>query len=321
MPLVAPPACSEQVESWLTARGVKFKPCRRIPLDKIKHEESRRNQARQDALLPDVVERYTAAVKAGEQFPPVVVFKSGQGYVIIDGNHRDEAHVKARAENIVAYEVSDDTPSELIELLTVEANTRHGQPTDTAWRIQQALHLLATGHEPESVYVATGVTSSQVSTAKRLAKADERARRVGVYNWETIPATSRALLASLNSDPVLASAAAVVIDTSMTGDDVKAFMRQLRDAASEADALRIVGEAGDQRKTRMGAAARDRKRRLSNPRTRVLAALGQITSLTPGELPRLFTTEADRKEVASRCADAAMVLMTMEEVLRDALQS
>lgn len=321
MPPVTAPACSEQVESWLTSFGVKFKPCRRIPLDKIKHDESRRNQARSEALDPEVVDRYTVAVKAGAQFPPVVVYRSGSGFVLIDGNHRDEAHVKARATDIVAYEVAEDTPAEVIELLTVSANTRHGQPTNTAWRLKQALHLIATGQDPEVVYEATGVTSSQVTTARRLLKADERARRVGVYNWESIPQTSRALLASVTSDPVLAAMAEVVIDTAMTSDDLKPFLKQVRDAVSEGDALRIVGEVGDQRKDRRGRARAGKRDRIANPRNQVLAALGSVMAVDPAQLPRLFISEADRKEVAGRCADAALVLMGMEEVLRDALGS
>ena len=322
MPTVTPPACSEQVENWLTARGVKFKPCRRIPLDKIKHKESRLNQARAEALDPEMVDRYAVAVKAGESFPPIVVYKSGSGFIVIDGNHRDEAHVKAGVENITAYEVAEDTPSPLIELLTIEANTRHGMPTDTAWRVRQAMQLMATGeHDIDTVTSALGVTAHQITAARRSAKADERARRVGLFGWDDLPVTTRALLASVTSDPVFVAASEAVIDTKMPADDIKALLKQVKAANSEADALRTVGEVADQRKSRMGVVKKGRQSRLANPRTRVLAALGAVSALTPTELPRLFHTEADRKEVASRCADAAIVLMEMEEVLRRALEA
>jgi hypothetical protein len=307
------------VESWLTSRGVQFKPCRRIPLDKIKREESRRNQARAEALDVEVVDRYTVALKAGVKFPPIVVYRSGSGYVIIDGNHRDEAHVKAKAETISVYEVNEDTDPGLIELLTVEANTKHGLVTNTAWRLKQAMHLIATGQDPEVAYSATGVSATQVSTARRLVKVDERARRCGVYNWDVVPATSRAALASVTSDPVFAAAAEVVIDTAMTTEDLKPLLKQVREANSEADALRIVGEVGDQRKDRRGRVKAGKRDRIANPRNRVLAALGAVSALDPGALPRLFITEDDRKAVAARCGDAAMVLMEMEEVLRSAL--
>lgn len=316
-----PPACSEQVESWLTGRGVKFAPCRRILIDQIKHKESRLNQARAEALDPDVVDRYTVAVRQGEQFPPIVVYKSGSGYVIVDGNHRDEAHVKAGAADIVAYVLDDDTPSDVIEILVVEANVRHGLPTNTAWRVSQAIHLLAAGHDMESVTTSTGVTKNQIDYARRAARADERADRLGIYGWDEIPLTSRAFLSSLGSDPVLSQVAGVVIDTKMGGDDIKAFIRQIKGATSEADALRIVGEVGDQRKSRLGGIRKGKQQRMASPRTRVLAALGAVTHLSPGDIPRLFTTEEDRKEVAKRCGDAALVLMDMEEVLRHALGS
>lgn len=320
--VVLPPARSKQVESWLTGRGVKFAAPRLIPLDQIKRAESRRNQARAAALDPEVVDRYTTAVRAGEEFPPAVVYRSGQGFILVDGNHRDEAHVKARADSIAAYELAADTPSSLIELLTVEANTRHGQPTDTAWRVKQAMQLLATGeHDMDTITAALGVTVNQITAARRAAKSDARAHRTGVYGWGDIPFTSRALLASLTSDPVFAASAEAVITTAMTTDDLKGLVRQVKAAVSEADALRIVGEVADQRKSQMTGSRKGRQNRLANPRTRVLAALGQVAALTPTELPRLFHTEWDRREVASRCADAAIVLMEMEEVLRDALRS
>jgi hypothetical protein len=315
------PPCSAEVENWLTSRGVTFKPCRSIPLDKIKREESRRNQARAEALDPEVVDRYVVAVKAGEKFPPIVVYKSGSGFVIIDGNHRDEAHLRAKAEAITVYEVAEDTLPELIELLTVEANIKHGLPTSSAWRVKQALHLIATGQDPEVVYAATGTTATAVANARRIQKADERARRLGVYNWEVIPATSRTVLVGIQSDPVFAAAAEVVIDTAMTTDDLKPFAKAIRESTSEADALRIVGEVGDQRKDRKGRIKAGKRDRIANPRNQVLAALGSVLAVDPKTLPRLFISEKDRKEVAIRCADAALVLMEMEEVLHHALDS
>ncbi len=317
----SPVPADQRTEDWLTSRGVKFSPARLIPLGKIKHAESRHNQARAEALTSEVVDRYTTAVKAGETFPPIVVYKSGSGFMIVDGNHRDEAHVRASCPSIAAYEIDPATSTDLVELLTVEANVRHGQPTDTAWRLRQAIHLIATGKSMELVTSATGVTKSQIDVAKRIGKADERAHRMGLYGWTNLNALQRQNLATISSDPVFAACAEVVIDTSMTGVDIATLTRQIRAAASEADALRIVGEVGDQRRTHKSSLKNGQRNRMHNPRTRVLTALGAMNALVAGELPRIFKTEDERKEVARRCGDAALVLMEMEEVLRDALGS
>lgn len=313
---------SEQVEAWLTSRGVKFAPARWLPLDKIKHSESRHNQARAEALDPEVVDRYVVGVKTGDAFPPIVVYKSGAGYMIVDGNHRDESHVRANASQIAAYILADDTPTDLIEILTIEANTKHGQPTNTAWRIKQAIHLIATGTSAEVATAATGVTQSQITTARRQAKADERARRLGVTGWDTVTPTNRMHLAGVTSDPVFYEAACTVIDTTMASMDLQAFIRQIKAAVSEADALRIVGEVADQRKARMGIkSTAGRHHRLHNPRQRFVTALGALMALEPKDITRAFVTDEERKEIANRCSAAAVTLMEMEEVLDHALRA
>lgn len=312
---------SQTVEAWLDARGVKYAPAAWLPMSQIKRKESRANQARPDPIIPEVVDRYVVGVRNGDPFPPIVVYKSGNGYVIVDGNHRDESHVKAGEDKIAAYVLDPTTPSEVIEFLTVGANGKHGQPTDTGWRIRQALQLIATGQDPDLVYADLGVSKSQIEAARRAAKADERARRVGVYGWDDVSPTSRGVLAAITSDPVFSAAADVAIETAMGSDDLKNFVRQLKAANSEADALRIVGEVGDRRRTRKGNLRQGQRNRLANPRMRVSSALGAIVALNPSELPRLFHTEDERKEIANRCAAAALVLMEMEEVLRDVLGS
>lgn len=311
------PLRDEKAEAWLAKRGVKFVGPRWLPLDKIKRVESRQNQARADALVSEVVDRYTTNVRAGDSFPSIVTYKNGTGYRIIDGNHRDEAHVRGGRTEIGIYVVDETTSSDLIELLTVEANTRHGQPTDTAWRITQALHLIATGWDVDTVVDATGVTKSQITMAKRAAKADERARRLGIYGWDDMSQTARGTLATLTTDPVFRAAADVVLDSGMATDDLKDFIRKVKGANSEAEALKVIAETREARKGMK--ATKGKRQPLADPRNRVLSALGAVAALTPEDLPRLFHTDWERKNVAGRCGDAAMVLMEMEEVLRRAL--
>lgn len=73
----------------------------------------------------ETVQEYTAAMKDGEQFPPIVVFPDGNGgYVVADGFHRLNAAKNAKLETIAA-EVHDGGPRDAI-LYSAGANIRHG---------------------------------------------------------------------------------------------------------------------------------------------------------------------------------------------------
>src|SRR4051812_35530379 len=104
-PVVDEVAAKESlVLSWLQSHGVVHSAVFDIGMNLIDTKKSRNNQARQEALVPASVERFTAAVKAGAVFPPIVLYASGQGkdakLIIIDGNNRHEAHAKAKAPSI-----------------------------------------------------------------------------------------------------------------------------------------------------------------------------------------------------------------------------
>src|SRR5438552_4049378 len=140
------PICSEEVENWLKDRGVKYMKCMEIPLKDFDEKKSRANQARPQALIDEAVERYTLAMKQNAKFPPLVAFQSSyMKFVIIDGNNRFAAAKKASRPTFPTYVIDNETPSELIQLLTVEANAKHGEVPPTDWRVKQAIHLVSIG--------------------------------------------------------------------------------------------------------------------------------------------------------------------------------
>ena len=307
------------VAEWLASKGVNFTELD-VTLAKIKEKESRQNQARAESLLPEVVERYTIAAKAGEKFPPLVGYMSGKGIILIDGNHRHEAYKRAGVNKFKLLLVAEDTTTEQIDLLTVEANRYHGAATDTQWRTRQAVFLLAQGHTPESVAQATGLTEASVRDARRAQRACERAVKLGIFGFQNITTKGQAMLGALTLDGVFIAASEMVADTQLPQERIRILVRDLKELGSEEQQLKHITEFTEARKFELKRKTNAHKKSLSNTRQRVLMALGAITNLDATRIPRDFRTNEERKEVARRAADAALVLMTIEEVLNASLQ-
>ena len=112
---------------------------RRLALDDITIDET--VQARAQMLGEDVVEEYTAAMREGDEFPPLVVFQQGGTYVVADGFTR---HAAAKRAGLTAFEcvvhaggLRDAT------LYAIGANASHGRPRSAADKRSAVLKLLA----------------------------------------------------------------------------------------------------------------------------------------------------------------------------------
>lgn len=311
--------CSEEIEHWLESAGVSYGGCFPIPLSAIDRQASRHNQAREQAIIPETVDRYVQALRNGDKFPPIVVYPRGEKYVIVDGNHRDESHRKANKREISAYVISKDTPSEIIELLTAEANSKHGEPTPTQWRTRQAIYLMSLGVDQDEVTVRLGLSKGTVNRAIRILRSDDRARRLKIQGWDTLTDRAKELLVAVRSDEAFAGAAGLIIGTNWSGATMVEFIRRVKAASTDKEAVELIPQAKEERAVELArekVVGRDKAARISNPKMRVLSALGAILAVKPEELNRLFLSDDERKEVGRRCADASLRLMEMEEVLR-----
>lgn len=302
-------------ESWLKARGVKFAAVAEYPIDMIDERTSQANQARAEGIEREVVERYITAMRGGDLFPPIVAYKKGNSLVIVDGNHRATASRRAGAKKIHVYVIDGKTPSETIELLTAEANVRHGQPTDAAWRRHQAVYLLGLGHPADLVASALGVTKSAVYAARAAHSAGERAARMGIKGWDSIKETAKDRLASIKSDPVFEAMVTTVVATDWApGAELSSFIREINRASSEAEQLTMIEEARERRA--FDKAQTKGRNRISNPKQQVLMSLGSVMAMDSKQLRRLFITDDERNEIARRLGDASLKLMECEEALR-----
>ena len=92
-------------------------------------------------ISTDVAGEYAEAIKAGAEFPPVVVFHDGADYWLADGFHRFHAHAKAGKASIPA-EVKAGTQRDAV-LYSLGANCAHGLRRSNADKRKAVSAMLA----------------------------------------------------------------------------------------------------------------------------------------------------------------------------------
>lgn len=112
-----------------------------LDIKKIDQEKSVQTRGSTDSIT---VLEYVEAIKAGEVFPPVTVFRDGQQYFIADGWHRLKAHELAGKEKIQVHIVQGSYRDALF--FAVGANAKHGKQRTLADKERAVLLLL---NDPE----------------------------------------------------------------------------------------------------------------------------------------------------------------------------
>lgn len=304
-------ASSVTVEAWLQRRGIKYAPATGIPISAIDTKRSRANQARKDPIVPESVERFATAMRNGTVFPPIVVHAVGTRLVIIDGNNRHEAALKAKREYIHGIIIDEDTSSELIQLLTVEANNSHGVTPPTEWRLQQAFHLQALGYDDDTAAEASGVTAIQLRNARVAAEATRRARLAGVTGFENVSGTAKQYLNAIRLEKVFAAAAHLVARHNFTVEETRQLCQALRESKSEEQQLMIVKDQAELRSAERKLNSQSKKR-VNSPKSVLAMGVGFLAKCDPSELVKNIKTVKDRDEVRQRLADMEEMVLRFQ---------
>jgi len=137
-----------------------------VALSAIKREKALICRAR--GLNAATVKEYAAAMTAGAEFPPVVVFRDGKGvHWLGDGHHRTEA-AKAAGRTEILADVREGGRKEAL-LHAARANGEHGLRRTTADK-QRAVELVLAAcpkMTDRQVGEACGVDHKTVAAAKR----------------------------------------------------------------------------------------------------------------------------------------------------------
>lgn len=322
LPVSEQEAAAVGVEAWLQSHGVQYAPPLEIPMILIDEKRSRSNQARKVAVVADSVDRFAAAIKTGAGFPPIVVFIHGGKLIIIDGNNRQAAARKAGRDTILGIVISEETPSELIQLLTVEANANHGVTPELSWRLMQAFHLCSLGFTDTDAARAAAITLPQLQQARKVREADKRATAMKIQKFADLPTYGRQALAVLKDDAVFYQAATTAVSTRMTIDEIRDMIRVIKSKPSEGARIEFIGQLAKER----GLEAAARKlmgksgNRVSSPKQSLVTGIGKLLNVDPAALIRSVVTTHDRDQINQRLKQAKEKLAALQiamEQLRD----
>lgn len=302
-----------EIEDWLDSKGVKWRFEESVPVENFDMRRSLHNQARFQALDDTVVERYTTDMSRGDRFPAVVA-SDGKKFVIIDGNHRLQAHDR-RQLAVPTYVVSGD--SDVLTAMTFEANVKHGMPSNEDERIQHAVWMLDHGATIESAAQAVGLAMSKVSRGWDRTRAERRARRLDIRSWDTVPMSNRTALNTIRMDESFVIAVQYCVRYQWTSVETKDAAVRINKGSSlkaqqqELDTLKE--EYRDRAQQNAGGVLRSRHS--NSPLRNTRSILTRVASVTGETLIGLDLSEDERSDLQERIAVARAALQELETSL------
>lgn len=291
-----------------------------LDLSLIDRKQSALNQARISTPIDDdQALLYAEAMAKGDKFPPIVVYKNGSLYVVMDGNHRVRAADTADVATLAAYVVKDPAQAQ-VQAFTFEANTKHGLPTSLQDRIRQAIYLVSRQtHTAVQAAHQLGLPLNQLRSALDTYNAEKRFESLKVRKFGNLSATSRRRLDSIRSDVTLKAAAELVLDASISSDQLTGFVKEINSLRSEREQLALIERERERRQGLIKATAGGRM-----PVAQSIVTLTRVTStinrMDPADLIknlRAMTPEV-RRDTARAASESVSRLM---DVIRDIQQS
>jgi hypothetical protein len=253
-------------------------------------DASLRNQARFDPLDSDAVDRYAAAMTAGDTFPPIVVHhaktsRAKQPWIILSGNHRYHAAVKSDTK-IAGYVIDRvDDPTVLLRI-AYQDNAHHGLGLSRPERLRHALHLVDNGFTNRDAGRCVGIADTEIASAKTIRAAQERARSGGVAAYDTLPENTQKAIASIDQDAPFLAAARLTTRARLTAPQAAEITKAVKATRSEADALAAIEELEAQHRERIQATAGGKARPEQSGRSRLLAATTTVNNLSQPDIVR-----------------------------------
>ena len=308
-----------RIEEYLLSKGVDFVFHPSVGTDQFDAEKSLRNQARLLAPLDQArVEQYSEAMRRGERFPPVIAHGSPSKYVIADGNHRLNAARLAK-KPVAMYHIVGDART--IVLITFEANTRHGLPTNEDERIQHALYLLDNGATIPEAAAALSVTKRLVEKASQTRAADQRFvdADLPLMIIEKLSEPVKRRLCMISTDEGFAAAVNLAVEAALTSTDTYGLVAGVNELRSSDKQVAYVQEQRELYADRINATGGGvlKRKMVLGPKARLGLAMSNITNL-PSDLEEITSkwVGPEREEAAKRMRTAARRLNEIAKALQ-----
>lgn len=307
-----------RIEEDLDKKAVAWTFVAKVDPSQFDAERSLSNNARFTAIDEKRVEQYTEAMKRGDAFPPVVAHKQGNLFVITDGNHRLQAAIKA-GKPLAVYDITG-AESQVIVLLSFEANTRHGLPTSEEERIQQALYLINNGATIPAAAAAVNLPRKTVDRASQQATADRRFidNNIPRLTIEKLGVPVKGRLSQISTDEGFVAMVDLVVRAKIGSNDVFKLVTEINELRSSDKQVAYVRDLEEQYASSIqgtGGGVLNGKR-VMGPRAKVGSSLTNILSL-PDDLEELTShwVGPEREEQAKRMKAAAKRLNELSRAL------
>jgi ParB-like chromosome segregation protein Spo0J len=230
---------SVQYESLFKAWNLTFRYAEAVSLADIHLLAGAQVRDLENRAIPENVEQFALQMKAGAQFPPIIVWENN----VIDGNTRlAAAHKLDRASIGVYYLTLPDV--KMAKALAAAINQLGGQRLTPVEIRQQAINLMELDFTDARISQHLGCTAEAARQWRKLVEVSERAERTGVTDKITpLSKNHKMALGQVKHDQPFAELVKAAADGRPDAKAVKEVVARIADATSDDAALAVVTDA------------------------------------------------------------------------------
>lgn len=270
-----------RVEQWLSSEGVPWHHEQNIPLTKINHEASLKNQARIKAIDHDHVLELAISIEQGYDLPDLLgYYGTDRLIVLIAGNHRNEAYSLTNKTTADFY-IIDVTHPWVIDRLTRTANRMEGLPLSQDERISHGIYMIRNYNYPcDTTAKMLGLPEKLLYQHLSALEVEERLAKLGFT--DKIPMTTLVLLKGIKQDKALLDIAQLIIEARLIGDEVAEIVRRVKAAAaSEKQQENEIARIRDDYRTRIAKIRKGTLKKVIIPTIELRQAVDTINRIRP----------------------------------------
>lgn len=228
-----------RTESVLSSLKVKFEYDPEFPLAKLVLDQETQVRFEVNQAPQREVKRYADLLKAGAEFPPIVILRNGR---VVDGNTRWNAYDIQRRSTIPAY-ACDITSPALAKRIGAELNAVHGKRMEK----EELTNWLASGNGSVSEEDALRITGWSGTTIRRIRSAlqfEARRTKLGIVLESALTDDVKAALNGVTNPEAFSLLTALADAAGLRAQEVRQISREVNEAAlTDLEAARRIIEA------------------------------------------------------------------------------
>lgn len=301
-----------ELEDWFDSHGISWH-LEQVPLEQIDHLAGLANQARLSPLDEHVVERYTADMEAGAVFPPIVVRRQRRKLIPVGGNHRCAAARKADVGSLAAYVVEGLT-DELVHLLAIEDNRRHGLPLSDNERLFHAVQLVNAGRTVVDAAAICGLPAHKLGRQMDARRGGERAVRLDADGWAALSVSAKARLVSIRDDNAFTRVVRLAASGAIPAIELADVVSRINNGTSH-QAVELLDALEADAGLRTPRSSGHPMSKVRAPATRLLHDLEGVCGYDPKAVAEDCVSAEQRARLAKQIKATARRLMAVEKEL------